>query len=299
MKRTGSTSAALTVNVAFSGDAVNGVDYATMANTVTIPAGASYRNLTIGPLADSSDEPDETAIVTVLPGTGYAVDPDASAGVVLIKDQTYGTPVVSAEATDAVAKEPTQTTDKGAAIKVSRTGSCHAALTVYCTLGGTAVNGADYSTVVVPVVLAVGQSSKTLTIAPLADGVVEGDETVVLALTANAAYQIAAGKGTATVTIQDTTALTTPVVSVVVTDADTTEPAGGVLNYGYIRFARTTRFHETLTVNCTVGGTASNGVDYAKVTVPVVFAVGEGIKDVSIRPIADGVAEGVETAIIK
>jgi hypothetical protein len=296
VSRTGSTTAALTVNVALSGTASNGVDYTALSGTVVIPANASYRDVTISPLADTLDEVDETVILTVLAGAGYAVDAGAPAGVVLIADQTYGTPVVSVLATDTVAKEPGQTTDRGS-IKIRRTGSCDAELTVYCTIGGTASNGVDYSTLTVPVVLAVGQSAKVLTIAPVADGVVESNETVVVTLTGSAAYRIDAGKGTATVTIADATVLTTPVVSVVATDNEAKEPVGEALNYGYIRFTRTSRLHETLSVNCSIGGSASNGVDYAKMNVPVVFSVGQAVKDVAIRPLADSLVEGVETAI--
>jgi hypothetical protein len=132
------------------------------------------------------------------------VDADQSVGAVVIKDQTYGPTVVTAAASDAVATEPKpgQTVDKGA-IKVSRTGSCHAALTVKCTLGGTAVNGVDYIRLTVPVTLAVGQGAKTLTVAAIADSVSEGNETVVLTLQSDAAYTIGAGQGSATVTIKD------------------------------------------------------------------------------------------------
>jgi hypothetical protein len=296
VSRTGSATEALTVNVAFSGTASNGVDYTALPDTVVIPAGASYWDVTISPLADALNEGEETVILTVLEGGGYAVDAESPASVVSIRDQTYGTPVVSVIASDAVATEPAMTVDKGS-FKIRRTGSCHAELTVYCVVGGTANYGVDYTMGTVPVVLAVGQSAKVLTISPLADGVVETNETVVMTLTGNAAYRIEAGKGTATVTIEDATVLTQPVVSLVATDNEAMEPVDGELNYGCIRFTRTSRLHETLSVNCAIGGSARNGVDYARVNVPVVFSVGQAVKDVSIRPLTDMVAEGVETAV--
>jgi hypothetical protein len=120
----------------------------------------------------------------------------------MIQDQTYGTPTVTAVATDAIATEPALTTDKGS-IKISRTGSCDAALTVLVAVSGTAVNGVDYATLTVPVVLAVGQSAKTLTIIPKADGVTEGSEAVVMTIQASAAYAIEVGKSAATVTITE------------------------------------------------------------------------------------------------
>jgi len=162
------------------------------------------RSVYISTVVDALVEGDESAVLTLVDGTGYTVEAELSAGVVLIKDQTYGTPVVTAMAIDAVATEPKagQPADK-ASIRVSRTGSCHATLTVKCTLGGTASNGVDYVKVTVPVTLAVGQSAKTLTVMALTDSVVEGNETTVLTLQPDAAYTIGAGQGTATVTIKD------------------------------------------------------------------------------------------------
>jgi hypothetical protein len=241
-------------------------------------------------------EGDEAVIVTLAAGSGYEVDADRSAGVAVIKDQTYGTPVVSAVATDATATEPGVATDKGA-IKISRTGSCDKALTVQCSMGGTAANGVDYLKVTTPVVLAAGQSSKVITIAPLADGVVEGAETAVLTITADTAYQIAAGQGSATVTIKDNTLLATPTVSVVATDADAAEP-NGTVNTGTLEFSRTSRFHEALVVKYAVSGTAENGTDYVKLSGTVTIPAGQATRTVVVTPKADGVTEGSETVVV-
>jgi hypothetical protein len=219
-----------------------------------------------------------------------------SAGVVLLKDQTYGTPVVTAVATKATATEPGLTIDKGA-IKISRIGSCDQALTVKCVLSGTAVNGVDYVTVVVPVTLAVNQSAKTLTIAPLADGVVEPDETVTVTITPDAAYQIGTGQGSATVTIGDNTQLATPAVSVVATDPDAAEP-GATVNSGIFTFSRTSRFHEVLVINYAVSGTASNGDDYTTLSGSLTIPAGQSTMTVVVSPKADGVPEGPETVVV-
>jgi len=103
-----------------------------------------------------------------------------------------------------VATEPKSgmATDKGA-IKIARIGSCHATLTVQAVVSGTAANGVDYMKVTVPVVLAVGQSAKTITIVPLADAVADPNETVILTIQPNAAYTIGAGQAAGTVTIRE------------------------------------------------------------------------------------------------
>jgi hypothetical protein len=296
VSRIGELTQPLTVNYAMSGTASNGVDYSRLSGTVTLAAGVVSRTVVVDPLADALVEGTEWAILSLADGTGYTVDEDLSAGAVMIQDQTYGTPVVTAVAMDASATEPGLTTDKGS-IKISRTGSCNAALTVLVAVSGTAVNGVDYSTLTVPVVLAVGQNAKTLAIVPLADGAVESSETVTLTIQANAAYVIGSGQAAATVTIRDNTQVATPTVSVVATDPNAAEP-GAFVNTGTFTFSRTSRFHETLVMNCTIGGTASNGTDYNTVSGVVTFPAGVATKTLTIIPKADGVTEGSEAVVM-
>ncbi|MEJ1962623.1 MAG: Calx-beta domain-containing protein [Gammaproteobacteria bacterium] len=66
--RTGTTAAALTVNLVLSGTATNGVDYQTIANTVVIPAGAASATVTVTPIDDAVVEPAETVVATIQPG---------------------------------------------------------------------------------------------------------------------------------------------------------------------------------------------------------------------------------------
>ncbi|MBI5397269.1 MAG: proprotein convertase P-domain-containing protein, partial [Verrucomicrobia bacterium] len=90
--RSGSTTGALTVNVSWSGTAANGVDYAALANSVTIPDGAASATVTVTPLADALVEGAETAVLTVVAGAGYAVGAPSS-GTVTIADGP-GQPVI-------------------------------------------------------------------------------------------------------------------------------------------------------------------------------------------------------------
>jgi acetyl esterase/lipase len=60
LSRTGSTTAALTVDLILSGTAQEGTDYATVTTPVTFPANASRVVVTIDPLSDSSNEAAET-----------------------------------------------------------------------------------------------------------------------------------------------------------------------------------------------------------------------------------------------
>jgi len=80
----------LTVNITLGGTATNVADY-TAVVPVTIPDGQLSVDLVVTPLADVFDEPAETVIATVAPGTGYTVGTPSSA-----------TGVIAAAAIDAV-----------------------------------------------------------------------------------------------------------------------------------------------------------------------------------------------------
>ena len=83
VRRTGSTAAALTVNLTVGGTATAG-DYATLPTTVVIPAGASSAAITVRPTDDTAVEPNETVVVTLKAGTGYTVGASSSATVSVV-----------------------------------------------------------------------------------------------------------------------------------------------------------------------------------------------------------------------
>src|SRR5205814_2968745 len=108
-------------------------------------------------------------------------------------------PTVTVVATDPNASE--QGPDSGT-FTISRTGDTSAALTVNYTLGGTAQNGTDYEQLGTSVTMAAGASSATVTVTPIDDTQVEGNETVVLTISAGAAYNVGSANS-ATITIAD------------------------------------------------------------------------------------------------
>ncbi|MEZ0542100.1 cellulose binding domain-containing protein [Fibrella arboris] len=85
---------------------------------------------------------------------------------------------------------------------LSRSGSTTADLTVNYSIGGTATNGTDYTPALSGVAtIPAGQPSITITLTPVDDAVIDASETVILTITANAAYSI--GSATATGLIAD------------------------------------------------------------------------------------------------
>ncbi len=94
-------------------------------------------------------------------------------------------PTVSLTTLDANAAE--SGADTGS-FRVTRTGSMTAPLTVSYTVGGNAVNGADYNALSNYVVIPTGSSNANVTVTPREDSAVEGTETISLSLFDTAGY---------------------------------------------------------------------------------------------------------------
>jgi hypothetical protein len=84
----------------------------------------------------------------------------------------------------------------------SRSGSTASSLTAQYSISGTAVNGADYATISGSVTIPSGSSTATLTVSPIDDTAIEGNETVVLTVSADSAY-VVGSPSSAMVTIAD------------------------------------------------------------------------------------------------
>jgi hypothetical protein len=101
------TTGSLTVNYTISGTATNGVDYATIGTSVVIPGGSTTATVTVDPIVDAAFESDETVILTIAAGTGYAIGSPSSATGTITNDDAGMTeyqlvPDTLTEATTAV-----------------------------------------------------------------------------------------------------------------------------------------------------------------------------------------------------
>ncbi len=81
--RTGSTSAALTLNYSLSGTAANGTDYNALTTSVTIPSGAASATLTVTPKSSASFVGSETAALTLAANSAYTVGATSGATVTI------------------------------------------------------------------------------------------------------------------------------------------------------------------------------------------------------------------------
>ncbi len=113
----------------------------------------------------------------------------------------FDPPSVTVTARDATAAE---TGPDPGVFRISRTGDTDPDLRVYFAMKGTATNSQDYPLIRTnfPRTIPAGASYADVTVTPIDDSVYEGDETVILEIVDNAAYEIGS-PNTATVTIQD------------------------------------------------------------------------------------------------
>jgi hypothetical protein len=261
--------------------------------------------VTVNPETDSTVEADETVDLTVTAGAGYNVGSPSSASGTITNDDTD----VS------IAVAPTSVAEDGAGNLVytfTRVGVTAGALTVNFSVGGTANFGAspnDYTQTGATtftasagsVTFGAGNSTATVTVDPETDTAIEADETVILTLTSGAGYNVSSpSSATGTITNDDAD------VSVAVAPAAVAED--GATNLVYT-FSRTGFTAGALTVNFSVGGTATFGVspdDYTQTgattftttTGSVTFIAGSPTATVTVNPETDTTAEADETVIV-
>jgi len=202
ISRTGGNASALTVNYSLSGTASSGTDYETLPGTVTIPEGSPSATVTVIPVDDTAVEENEAVVLTLTPDARYEIGSPNSATVTIAdNDQPPppDKPTVTVAATDGAATEAG--TDTGT-FTVTRSGDLASSLTVHFSLGGSAANGIDYQSLTTSVAFPSGTASAIMTVTPIDDIDSEGNETVALTLSPDAAYTVGSPNG-ATVTIED------------------------------------------------------------------------------------------------
>jgi Ca2+-binding RTX toxin-like protein len=298
------TSNALTVNYTVGGTATLGTDYTGIATTgttknVTFAANSSIATVTVDPTTDSTGESNETVALTLATGTGYTIGTTNAVTGTITDDDTSVSLAVS----------PGSITEDGTTNLVytfTRTGVTSNALTVNYTVGGTATFNTDYTqsgattytATTGTIAFAPNSTTASITIDPTADTVAEPNETIGLTLSSGSGYTISTPNTvTGTITDDDSTVTLTVSPSSVAED--------GTPNILFT-FTRTGNITNPLTVNYTVGGTATFNVDYSQTGASsytstagtVSFAANSSTATVTIDPTADTLTESDETVIL-
>jgi len=176
----------------------------------------------------------------------------------------------------------------------TRSGVTTNPLTVNYTLGGTATLNTDYTRTGTnnTVTFAAGSAFATLTVDPTADTIVESNETVILTLASGTGYTVGTpNAATGTITNDDTS------VTLAVSPGSVTEDGTTNLVYTFTRSGVTTN---SLTVNYTLGGTATLNTDYTRTGTnnTVTLVAGSPTATVTVDPTADTIVESNETVIL-
>jgi hypothetical protein len=216
--RSAASASALTVNLTTSGTATSGTDYSGGVASVTIPANATTATVTIDPTADGTVEANETVILTVAAGAGYVVGAPVSATGTILNDDVPSASISVSPASVVENDGP------NLVYTIALSSAAVSPLTINYTIGGDAINGADYASIGTSVVIPAGATSQTVTVDPNNNGTIEPHETVIITLAAGAGYTIGA-PNSATGTI-----LNDDFPSIVVGNATVTEGNGGTTN---------------------------------------------------------------------
>ncbi len=263
------------------------------SGSVTIEAGFSTALITVTPIDDALEESSETVILTLSPDSAYTVDSPSSVTVTIADNDLPPRPTVTIESN---LPEASETGPTAGQFTVSRTGSTISALTVNYAIGGTALNGIDYTTLSGSVIIGAGSSTAPIDVTPIDDALGEGTETVILTLRANPAYVVGT-PGDVMVTITDSDSTPLPAVSIVASLPEASE-AGPTPTAGQFTVSRTGSTAAQLKVNFTIGGTAINGTDYGSLQSPVTINAGSSTATIDVTPVNDSLPEASETVTL-
>ncbi|HEX2951270.1 MAG TPA: Calx-beta domain-containing protein, partial [Armatimonadota bacterium] len=280
-----------TVYYSLSGTARNGINYASIPDSVVLQHGQKSTDIPITAILDFATIGNQTVVLSIdssrvgrtlhyVPGT------PATATITILDYQT----VVNVTASTPAISE------KGGAgtFIVSRSDSIGVRV-VYYTLLGTAIKGTDY-TINVPdsVTLQNGQKTANVTISALLDYQTEGNETVVLSIDSTRSRGAVAFVLTAA--IRATMAITdyTIQVSAFAKDTAISEIAGP----GQFLLRRSDTLGGECTVYFTLSGTAANGADYTAIPDSLVLQSNQDSSYVVVYPVWDKVQEPTETVIL-
>jgi Calx-beta domain/Matrixin/IPT/TIG domain len=169
----------VTINLTWSGNATLNTDYTVTGSTITIPAGSTSGFVTMNNLTDNLYEGGAENIgVTIASATNATIGNPSSA--FMTQNDDDAAPTVTLSSSSAIIGENGGT----ATITVTQSAVSGLATTITITRSGTATSGTDYTLSSTSLSIPAGSTSVTATVTAINDAVSEGDETVILDITA-------------------------------------------------------------------------------------------------------------------
>lgn len=197
---------------------------------------------------------------------------------------------------------------RATSVTLSRTGRIDVPIRVFLDYAGTATADVDYGRTPGEFIIPQGYASASFTIAALPDGAAEGDEQFTVSVApyipsadphpANRPYSIDPAASSATITIQDASQPTTPVVSISAFADTTHEPSPNMdVAPAVLVLRRTGSTEHMLDVYVAFSGTATARQDYSAPPNWLRFPVGQSLLRVEIYAHDDNLVEGPESII--
>ena len=275
------------------GSAAAGADYTALADgTLTFNAGDLSETVTVPVNGDTTDEPNETVVVTLRNPTNATIGAATGTGQITDDDGEPSLAIASAM----VAEGDSGTTNL--AYTVTLTPASGKQVTVqYADAGsGTATGGTDYTALAGgTLTFAVGDTSKTVTVPVRGDRSDEPNETVVVELSGARNATIGTASGTGTITDDDGE----PALAIDSPSAPEGTGTPGTLTFT-VTVSPVSGKEVTVGYADTGTGTATAGDDYtAPAAGTLTFAPGTASRTIPVALLADGDIEPAETVVLQ
>lgn len=275
-------------------------DYQDNDGTLTFNPGEPLsQTITVLVNGDTQSESNETFTVSLNSATNAALAPNQRVAAATIENDELSYSLTLSSANSSTVLESNNGT---ITFVINRNGATQQASTLDFTLGGSATLETDYTLVGIAgsgvtvsgntIQFAAGATTATITLAVQDDTLFEAEEDILLTLSDPAGFATIAGSpGSITIVDNDL-----PTVSIIASDAGAAE-AGS--DPGTFTVTRTGNTSTALTVTYTIGGTATNGVDYTPApTRSVTIPAGQSSVNITISPIDDTATELDESVIL-
>ncbi|MGK6352367.1 Calx-beta domain-containing protein [Parapedobacter sp. DT-150] len=285
------------VNYTIGGTGTAGDDYAAITAAITIPAGQNSVAVPVTVTDDQVIEATETVIMTLAGGSSasFTFTGTGSATVDIADDES--TTPENLELTITKTGDGAEPgTDGGFTVSLPAGLSATEDITVDYTISGTATADDDYTAITGAITIPAGQNSVSVPVIVSDDQVIEATETVIMTLAGGSSTSFTyTGTGSAIVAIADDES-TTSLSLAISNSADGAE--SGTDGSFTVSLPTGVSAAEDITVDYTIGGTATAGDDYTAITGAVTIPAGQNSVAVPVTVADDQVIEATETVIM-
>ena len=280
-----SQSGSLAVGFSVSGTATSGSDYTGFGTTISFSVGTTTVNIAVPILDDSSDEANETVIITLTDGTAYDLGATTVHTLTITDNDNPppATPVVSISAGNAVAEG----TDASFSVTASPAPGSAVILNYTVTQSGSFVATSNLNAQSV----SLSGGSGTITVPTVNDSADEVNGSVTVTLNTGTGYSVHNSDGADTVTVTDDDVTE---VSFAAAASSAAEGSGTKT----VRVNLSPAPATALTLNYTVSGTATSASDYTSIGTSVSVPSGSSFINISVPILNDSADEVDETVII-